>query len=95
MIDPSKWVSRTVEHSENCHIYRYMQVSNFAAAPSFKQKFGSDNPGMQIGHELLAAANQADQAAIPVLVSDRKMWLRHAAKLFTQSSSIGCAIAAR
>jgi hypothetical protein len=50
---------------------------------------------MQIGHELLAAANQADQAAIAVLVSDRKMWLRHAAKLFTQSSSTGCAIAAR
>jgi len=50
---------------------------------------------MQIGHELLAAANQADQATIAVLVSDRKMWLRHAAKLFTQSSSTGCAIAAR
>ncbi|DBB04235.1 TPA: hypothetical protein ACH3X1_013259 [Trebouxia sp. C0004] len=49
----------------------------------------------KIGHELLAAANQADQATIAVLVSDRKMWLRHAAKLFTQNSSTGCAIAAR
>ncbi|KAA6421340.1 MAG: hypothetical protein FRX49_08618 [Trebouxia sp. A1-2] len=49
----------------------------------------------KIGHELLAAASQADRATIAVLVSDRKMWLRHAAKLFTQSSSTGCAIAAR
>lgn len=67
----------------------------FAAAFSFTRDSRFDSTGMQIGHELLAAASQADRATIAVLVSDRKMWLRHAAKLFTQSSSTGCAIAAR
>ncbi len=67
----------------------------FAATSCFTQEVELDSIGMQIGHELLAAANQADQAAIAVLVSDRKTWLRHAAKLFMQSSITGCAIAAR
>ena len=78
------------------YMYTHTFASKHSAATCCStQEFGHDSPGMQIGHELLAAANQADQAAIAVLVSDRKMWLRHAAKLFTQSSSTGCAIAAR
>ena len=52
------------------------------------------NVGVQIGHDLLAAASSADLATSLVPVSERKVWLNIAAKLFSRTPD-GTAVAAR